>query len=58
MQHRMVAGDARLAEYGLLQKLESVTAVLSTGHLGATLLLARPDGESILGRRGMSLPRV
>ena len=54
----MVAGDARLAEYGLLQKLESVTAVLSTGHLGATLLLARPDGESILGRRGMSLPRV
>jgi hypothetical protein len=49
MQHRLVDGDARLAEYGLLQKLEFVPAVLSIGHLGATLLLVRLEGKSILG---------
>jgi hypothetical protein len=54
----LVDSDARLAEYGLLQKLNFVAAGLSICHLGAMLLLARPEGKSILGRRGRSLPRV
>lgn len=58
MQHLLVDSDARLAEYGLLQKLNFVAAGLSICHLGAMLLLARPEGKSILGRRGRSLPRV
>ena len=37
MQHRLVDRDARLAEYGLLQKPDLVPAALSTRHLGYAL---------------------